>query len=282
MAWLVAKQGGGDVVLRIEDLDAERSKPEYIEAIMRDFEYLGLTWDRGPYYQSDRRDVYEEACRDLESRGLLYPCFCTRADLHASSAPHRGEKAVYAGTCRHLTAEEREKRAQVRNPATRLAVPPETYEVADAVQGIYRQNLAEGCGDFLVRRSDGAHAYQLAVVIDDAEQGITSVVRGVDLLCSTPQQLYLQDLLGFDHPAYAHIPLLVAESNRRLSKRDRDASIESLICRFKTPAAIIGHIAGLTGIARCDDPAEPEDLLAQFDLAEYRARLADPVQIRWE
>ena len=212
IAWLVAKSQGGHMVLRIEDLDRERSKSVYIDQIQRDFETLGLFWDEGPYFQHDRDEAYAEAFGRLEARGLLYPCFCTRADLHAASAPHRGEKLVYAGTCRHLSDAEVEARwAAGRTPGWRVAVDSRTIAFEDLVQGTYAQKLDRDCGDFLIRRSDGAFAYQLAVVVDDAAQGVNSVVRGVDLLCSTPQQRYLQDLLGLPHPAYAHVPLLVAE-----------------------------------------------------------------------
>lgn len=277
MAWLIAKQDGGEIVLRIEDLDEQRSKPEHIDAIMRDLEYLGLTWDRGPYFQHDRTAAYEEAYRELESRDLVYPCFCTRADLHAASAPHRGEKTVYPGTCRLLTAEEQIERSGVRKPAMRLIVPDETVSFVDGIQGAYNQNLAVECGDFLVRRSDGAFAYQLAVVLDDAEQGVTSVVRGCDLLCSTPQQMYLQGLFGFTHPAYAHIPLLTGDVDRRLSKRDRDADMEALKARFKTPEALLGHLAGLTGIAPNSNPMPLDELLERFTLEPLR----DTIQIPW-
>lgn len=281
-AWLVAKSQGGRIVLRIEDLDAERSKPVYIDAVQRDLEALGLTWDEGPYFQHDRTEAYRAAYDELRERGLVYPCFCTRADLHAASAPHRGEKPVYPGTCRHLSDGERAARAQQRMPAQRLIVPDREVAFVDQVQGSYAQNLAADCGDFLVQRSDGAFAYQLAVVVDDAAQGVTSVVRGVDLLCSTPQQLYLQELLGLPHPAYAHIPLLVAERDRRLSKRDRDAALDALLARFKTPAAVIGRIAGLTGLAPTCDPATPEELLGTFDLAALPTAFPDLVQVRWE
>ena len=274
-AWLVAKSQGGRIVLRIEDLDAERSKPVYIDAVQRDFEALGLTWDEGPYFQHDRTEAYRAAYDELRERGLVYPCFCTRADLHAASAPHRGEKPVYPGTCRHLSD------GQQRMPAQRLIVPDREVAFVDQVQGSYAQNLAADCGDFLVQRSDGAFAYQLAVVVDDAAQGVTSVVRGVDLLCSTPQQLYLQELLGLPHPVYAHIPLLVAERDRRLSKRDRDAALDALLARFKTPEAVIGHIAGITGLAPACDPATPEELLATFDLAALPTTFDDLVQVRW-
>ncbi len=282
MAWLVAKSQGGRIVLRIEDLDRERSKPEYIDALLHDFEALGLTWDVGPYFQHDRQEAYRAAFEQLRERDLVYPCFCTRADLHAASAPHRGEKPVYPGTCRALTNKERSIRAQNRTPAQRLVVPDEVVSFVDQIQGPYEQNLAYECGDFLVQRSDGAFAYQLAVVVDDAEQGVNSVVRGVDLLCSTPQQIYLQRLLGLSQPAYAHIPLLVAEKDRRLSKRDKDASLDAMLARFKTPEGIIGHLAGLTGLASTCDPITPEQLLDTFDLTRLSSMFEDLVQISWQ
>ncbi|HIS40792.1 MAG TPA: tRNA glutamyl-Q(34) synthetase GluQRS [Candidatus Aphodovivens avistercoris] len=281
MAWLVVKSQGGRMVLRIEDLDRQRSKPQFIDGVQRDLEMLGLTWDAGPFFQHDRDEAYQAAFDKLEAQGLVYPCFCTRADLHAASAPHRGEKLVYPGTCRALSEAERARRAAERTPALRLSVPARTFALNDQVQGPYQQDLAQDCGDFLIRRSDGAFAYQLAVVVDDAAQGITSVVRGVDLLCSTPQQLYLQELLGFEHPAYAHVPLLVAERDRRLSKRDRDASLEELLARFGTPAAIIGHIAWLTGLAEADEPRTPEELLERFAVEKLPQLFNDPVQIPW-
>lgn len=281
VAWLVSKSQGGRIVLRIEDLDAERSKPAFVDAVQRDFEALGLTWDEGPFFQHDREEAYRAAYEALDERGLVYPCFCTRADLHAASAPHRGEKPVYPGTCRNLTEGERTARARERTPAQRLMVPDANVSFADQVQGRYEQNLARDCGDFLVRRSDGAFAYQLAVVVDDAAQGVNSVVRGVDLLCSTPQQIYLQDLLNLPHPTYAHVPLVVAELNRRLSKRDRDAAFDELLARFTTPQAVIGHIAGITGLAPTCDPATPEELLEDFDVAELPSMFDDLVQVRW-
>lgn len=281
MAWLIAKSQGGRIVLRIEDLDRQRSRREYIDGVQADFELLGLTWDVGPYFQQGREEAYRAAYQALEDRGLIYPCFCSRADLHAASAPHRGEKLVYPGTCRSLTPEERARRAAEKDPAVRIIVPHRAHSLIDQIQGPYRQMLDEECGDFLIRRSDGAFAYQLAVVVDDAEQGVTSVVRGMDLLCSTPQQLYLQDLLGLPHPVYAHVPLLVAEKDRRLSKRDHDASLEALLARFGTPEGVIGHIAWLTGIRDEDEPATPEQLLDGFDVTHAAERFPDLVQIRW-
>lgn len=288
IAWLVAKSTGGSVVLRIEDLDRKRSKPAFADAVQRDFEQLGLTWDRGPYFQHDRDEAYHAAYEKLNEAGLVYPCFCTRADLRSASAPHLGEKHVYPGTCRMLNEKQRALRAQAlaseqpsRCPAMRLSVDARAIELNDAVQGAYAQKLDRDCGDFLIRRSDGAFAYQLAVVVDDAEQGVTSVVRGVDLLCSTPQQIYLQQLLGLQTPAYAHIPLLVAQDGRRLAKRNRDAAYDELLARFKTPAAVVGHIAGTVGLAPTTEPATPEQLLESFDLEAFAGSVPDKVSIVW-
>lgn len=282
MSWLIAKSQGGRIVLRIEDLDRERSRQAYIDAAQRDFEMLGLTWDDGPYYQHGRDEAYRAAADKLASRGLIYPCFCSRADLHAASAPHRGEKLVYPGTCRNLTEEQRKKRAAHKSPAWRLIVPDKIYALTDLVQGPYEQNLSTDCGDFLVRRADGAFAYQLAVVVDDAAQGVNCVVRGVDLLPSTPQQLYLQDLLGFDHPRYAHVPLLVAEKNRRLSKRDHDAALDVLLRTYKTPAGVIGHISHVCGLIPEEAPVMPSDLLESFDIEKLPTLFDDKIQILWQ
>ncbi len=281
VSWLVVKSQGGKIILRIEDLDVERSKESFSDQVQHDFELLGLTWDVGPLYQNDRDEAYRAAFDSLAERGLVYPCFCTRADLHAASAPHRGEKLVYAGTCRNLSAAEVAQRADKRPPAFRLAVPDEVYELDDFVQGPYRQNLARDCGDFIVRRSDGLFAYQLAVVVDDGEQGVNCIVRGMDLLCSTPQQMYLQDLLGLPRCSYAHVPLIVGEKDRRLSKRDRDAALDELLATYGSSEAVIGHVAGVTGLAETCDPISCEDLLASFDLAALRDAFPNKVQILW-
>ena len=281
VAWLVVRKDAGSIVLRIEDLDRERSKAQFIDAVQRDFETLGLFWDEGPFYQHGRDDAYQEAFDRLQEAGAVYPCFCTRADLHAQSAPHRGEKLVYAGTCRGLTPEEVALKSQVRTPAWRLRVPKRTYTIEDAFQGHYAQDLARDCGDFLVKRSDGAFAYQLAVVVDDAAQGISSVVRGVDLITSTPQQMFLQDILGIEHPQYAHVPLLVAKKDRRLSKRDKDASIDALLEHFGDPRAVLGHIAYRTGIIDVDEPASADELLDVFDVERMRQAWEGVIQIPW-
>lgn len=270
LAWLSARQKGGKVVLRIEDLDTARCKRPYAEQMIEDLCWLGLTWDEGPgvggpdgpYYQSERTALYEEALEKLERMGLVYPCYCTRAELHAASAPHRSDgQTVYPGTCRHLTAAEREKKT--RAPATRLMVPDETWSFTDGHMGHYGENLLHECGDFLLRRSDGMFAYQLAVVVDDAAMGVTEVVRGSDLLSSTPRQLYLYDLLGLKAPEFIHFPLLLAPDGRRLSKRDADAGLDDL--RFKlTAEEILGRLAYLGGFNPTAQPKTAEELLKDF------------------
>lgn len=281
VAWLIAKSQDGDIVLRIEDLDRERSKQAYIDDVQRDFERLGLTWDFGPYYQHDRDEAYQAAFDELKGRGLVYPCFCSRADLHAASAPHRGEKFVYPGTCRHLDAAQIADKQRLKQPAYRLAVPDETYFFVDAIQGECSQNLATECGDFLIKRSDGAFAYQLAVVVDDAAQGVNFVTRGVDLLSSTPQQIYLQKMLGLPTCNYAHIPLLVSQQDRRLSKRDKDASIDALMDTYGSASAVIGHIAYVAGMVESDEPATPQELLRFFDLRKLSQKWSGEIQMLW-
>ena len=282
MQWLVVRKLGGRIVLRIEDLDIERSRASYADQVMRDFENLGLTWDEGPYYQQGREEAYRAAFASLSTQCNVYPCFCTRADLHALSAPHRGEKLVYPGICRALTDEERKLRAANRHPSFRIEVPDRTYALDDMIQGRYVQNLSTDCGDFVIRRSDGLFAYQLAVVVDDGEHGVNCIVRGMDLLCSTPQQMFLQDLLGFEHPRYAHVPLLVSERDRRLSKRDHDAALDEMLTRFGSPEGVIGRIAGITGIAPTCDPISPDELLTIFELSKLEDLFPDKIQIGWK
>lgn len=282
MSWLIVKSQGGRIVLRIEDLDVERSKDDFAYQVQKDFESLGLTWDEGPYFQRGRDEAYRMAYESLCERGVVYPCFCTRADLRALSAPHRGEKAVYTGTCRNLSAEEVMRRSEERMPAMRLSVPDETYALNDLIQGPFEQNLASDCGDFVIRRSDGLFAYQLAVVVDDAEQGVNCIVRGMDLLCSTPQQMYLQHLLGAPSCAYAHVPLLVGERDRRLSKRDHDAALGELLASLGSYEAVIGHVAYVTGLIDEDAPISCDELLDCFDFDGLQTTFPDKVQILWK
>lgn len=364
LAWLSVRSQSGKLVLRIEDLDDRARSGPWDALLMDDLRWLGLDWDEGPYYQTDRIDLYADAVRRLDDMGLVYPCFCTRAELHAASAPHASDGTpVYAGTCRGLTAAEIAARSKARPPALRLKVPPvqviassrgpfESYALEskhskteltdfgnsmpreltfgdcsergvhggaasqdtaggtrggaasqgaaggvrgaaasrsaaggdagvmhfeDRTYGPQREVLAEECGDFLVRRSDGVYAYQLAVVVDDADMGVNEVVRGCDLLGSTARQMYLQDLLGYAHPSYAHVPLLVAPDGRRLSKRDRDCDMGVLREHFGTPGALLGRLAYVAGLVPSPEPRTADQLADGFSwsaVCEHRDNIA--------
>ena len=264
LAWLSARSAGGGMVLRLEDLDPDRCRQAYCDQVMRDLEWLGLDWDGAPVYQSKRTELYRQAFQKLEQQGIIYPCFCTRAERLAASAPHRSDGiAVYDGRCGRLTAEEREKLAHTRRPAWRVRVPGEEVSFTDLLQGSFSENLAQDCGDFILRRSDGVYAYQLAVVVDDADMGVTQVVRGSDLLSSAPRQIWLQDRLGLPHPEYGHLPLLLAPDGRRLAKRDRDLELGRLQEEF-TASELVGRLAFAAGLTDRPDPITPQELIPLF------------------
>ena len=264
LAWLSARSAGGGMVLRLEDLDPDRCKMEYCDQVMRDLEWLGLDWDGQPVYQSRRTEAYAEAFHTLERRGLVYPCYCTRAERLAASAPHRSDgAAVYDGRCRRLSPAERESLSRTRRPAWRVQVPEESITFRDLLQGEYSEDLPRECGDFILRRSDGVYAYQLAVVVDDAAMGVTQVVRGSDLLDSTPRQLWLQEVLGLPHPSYGHVPLLLAPDGRRLAKRDRDLELGQLREMYTAPQ-LVGRLAFAAGLIPEYAPVTPGELLPLF------------------
>ena len=266
LAWLSAKSKGGQVLLRIEDLDTMRCPRVYADAIVDDLAWLGLAAD-GPtptVYQSERSEIYQQYYDVLLKKGLVYPCFCSRSQLHAASAPHRSDgQVVYAGTCRGLSDAEVARRSLTRAPAFRVQVPDEEIAFTDGHLGRYAENLARDCGDFYLRRADGVFAYQLAVVVDDALMGVTEVVRGSDLLSSTPRQLWLYRELGLTAPQFYHLPLLLAPDGRRLSKRDGDQSLENLRARY-TPQEIIGKLAYVCGLQDTPAPASPQELVPRF------------------
>ena len=224
VAWLSVRKDGGHMVLRMEDLDTQRTSAEFAQVLREDLLWLGLDWDEETQPQSQRSEVYREYFEKLETEGLLYPCYCTRSQLHSVNAPHLSDGTyVYTGTCRNLT--QSEKDAFQRAPAWRIMVPDRIFTVEDRIQGTYTENLSAHCGDFVVRRADGVYVYQLAVTVDDGLAGVNQVVRGMDLLSSAPRQMYLQELFGFPHPEYAHVPMLLAPDGRRLSKRDKDLDL---------------------------------------------------------
>ncbi len=264
LAWLSARSQGGEMVLRLEDLDPDRCTRAWCDQVMRDLEWLGLTWDNEPVYQSERTAVYAEAFHALEERGLIYPCYCTRAERLAASAPHRSDgQTIYDGRCSRLTEAEREALSQTRRPAWRAKVGQESITFCDFLYGEYKEDLKTDCGDFILRRSDGVYAYQLAVVVDDAAMGVTQVVRGSDLLSSTPRQIYLQRLLGLPEPEYGHVPLLLAADGRRLAKRDRDQELGELQSGYTAPE-LLGHLAHLAGLIPEPAPITAQQLVPLF------------------
>lgn len=262
LSWLSAKSQGGTWLLRIEDIDPQRSKQEYAELIMDDLHWLGLDWDEGPYYQSERGDIYEHYLKQLTDNGLTYPCYCTRADILATQAPHESDgRVVYKGTCRNLTPG-----VKTGPAAIRMKVPSEGKGILSFTDGHYGMqtiDLTTHCGDFIVRRKDGAWAYQLAVVVDDALMGINEVVRGCDLLLSSPQQIYLAQQLGFAPPHFTHLPLLCNKQGQRLSKRDQSLDMAALRTS-NTPEEIIGMLAHAAGLQQSNEPITAQELVGEF------------------
>ena len=259
IAWLSVRSRGGEMVLRMEDLDTQRTSSDFAQVLRDDLGWLGLDWDRETDPQSRRSGVYDRYFEKLMDEGLLYPCYCTRSQLHSVNAPHLSDGTyVYPGTCRNLT-----NPPAGRKPAWRVMVPDKVWSFTDRVQGNYALNLATDCGDMVVRRADGVYVYQLAVTVDDGEAGVTEVVRGMDLLSSAPRQMYLQELLGFSHPEYGHVPMLLAPDGRRLSKRDQDLDLGQLRLRLK-PEELIGNLACSAGLTEKYVPVSAAELAKEF------------------
>ena len=271
LAWLDIRSLGGEMLLRMEDLDPDRCKPAYLDLLADDLTWLGVDWDLGwragesEYCQSSRTAHYAEAFQKLADRGLVYPCYCSRKELLAASAPHAADGArVYDGRCRDLTPAQREElERQGRRPAWRVRVPAREIAFTDGNFGPQTQRLDSDCGDFILRRSDGVYAYQLAVAEDDGRMGITRVVRGWDLLSSTARQIWLLEELGYQPPDYCHLPLLCAPDGRRLSKRDRDLDMGVLRQRY-TPEALAGRLAHMAGLIDRPEPVKPYELVKEF------------------
>lgn len=271
IAWLDVRSLGGEMLLRMEDLDPARCRPAYGEQLAEDLRWLGLDWDLGwgedrpDFAQSKRTALYQEAFHQLEERGLLYPCWCSRKDLLAASAPHAADGSRrYSGRCRHLSAEKKAALMESgRAPAWRVRAPEEEIAFTDGNYGHCQENLARDCGDFIARRSDGVYAYQLAVAVDDGRMGVNRVVRGRDLLSSTPRQIWLLKELGYPAPSYAHIPLLLGEEGRRLSKRDGDLDVGVLRQRYR-PQEILGFLGHQAGLLDRPEPVTARELLPHF------------------
>ena len=257
LAYLSARSQGGRFLLRVEDLDIPRCPRRLGEQVLEDLRFLGFDWDEAPLWQSERGNVYQRYLDELTRQGLIYPCFCTRAQLMASRAPNQGDtQTVYNGACARLSAEEAARLAQTRAPALRLRVP-----------------------DREVSFADGLYGYQLAVVVDDALSGVTEVVRGRDILSATPRQIYLQECLGFPTPSYIHIPLLTDADGRRLAKRDRDLDLSAL-CRRFAPEEILGLLAYSAGILEENRPVTLRQLIPLFSWEKVRRE--DMRLARWE
>lgn len=277
LAWLQVRKAGGEFILRMEDIDKPRSRPHLAAQILDDLGWLGLDWDEGPdeggphgpYTQSEREELYQDALERLMAAGHLYPCYCSRAEIMAiASAPHglSEEGPVYPGTCRRMTPAERAGRAgRGKEPSLRFALPDEPVAFTDLLAG--PQMVPPGAGgDFVIRRADGIIGYQLAVVVDDALMQVTDVLRGWDLLDSTPRQILLYRALGYAVPRFAHVPLLFGPDGTRLSKRHGAVTLATIRTAGTDPEAVVGHLAHLSGLLDRPEPVRPADLIATFAL----------------
>ena len=259
IAWLSVRSQDGELVLRMEYLDTQRTSADFAEILRGDLAWLGLDYDRETAPQSQRSAVYDRYFEMLQEKGLIYPCYCTRSQLHSVNAPHLSDGTyVYTGTCRNLTDP-----PKGRVPAWRVMVTDQIWTVEDKVQGHYELNLATQCGDMVMRRADVIYVNQLAVTVDDGEAGITEVVRGMDLLSSAPRQMYLQELFGFPHPEYGHVPMLLAPDGRRLGKRDRDLDLGELRKRI-SPEQLIGTLAFASGLIDRNAAISCRELAQEF------------------
>jgi glutamyl-tRNA synthetase len=280
LAWLAVRSQKGVLILRVEDIDAQRSRARFAADMQEDLRWLGIDWDYGPdtknakgadipYEQSKRMPFYEEALGRLSAAGMTYPCFCTRKELRLlASAPHAEDAgAPYPGTCRALTDAQQKKLFQSgRKAAVRLRCPDAPVVFHDAVQGAQHRCLPDCGGDFALRRSDGVIAYQLATAVDDALMGVTQVVRGRDILLSTPRQIALFNLLGYTVPTYAHIPLLKDSEGERLAKRHKSLALRTLRSQGVDNRRIVGLLGQYAGLNLAGHPCRPQDLLAGFSL----------------
>jgi glutamyl-tRNA synthetase len=282
LAWLFARSSGRNFTLRMEDLDRPRVRPDATSRMLADLRWLGLDWDEGPdlggplgpYFQGQREALYAAAFARLRAFGLVYPCYCARSELaRIASAPQQEGQGKspphYPGTCRDLTStQQAEREAAGRRPSWRFRVPEGEITFTDVLHGEVVENVAATVGDFIVQRSDGVFAYQLAVVVDDALMGVDQVVRGEDLLGSTARQLALYNALGYPHPTeYAHVPLALDATGARLAKRDATAGLDALRSAGRTAEELVGALAASCGLWLERTPATPAQALAMFNPA---------------
>lgn len=267
VAWLFARSGGSTFLVRMEDLDRAQASADHERAQLADLAALGLDWDGEVVRQSERFDRYEAAIAQLDAAGLTYPCSCTRREIReAASAPHGDPvpDGAYPGTCRDLTdAERRAQAASGRPLALRLRGPGTTVRVHDDLLG----EVSALVDDVVLRRNDGVPAYNLAVVVDDAAQEVEQVVRADDLATSAPRQRHLADLLGLPRVSYAHVPLVLGPTGRRLAKRDGAVTLADQQALGRTPADVCGVLAHSLGLLDRREPCTPAELVAAFDPA---------------
>ncbi len=266
VSWLAARAEGGEWLVRMEDLDRVTSSPQHERAQLTDLAALGMVPDGVVVRQSERFDRYEAAIDTLRANGRVYECFCTRREIReAAQAPHGDvPDGAYPGTCRELTAEQLARlRGEGRRPAWRLRTEGERFTVDDLVAG----HFEGGVDDVVLRRNDGVPAYNLAVVVDDAAQGITQVVRGDDLLTSTPRQRLLQELLGLPQPQYAHVPLVLAPDGTRLAKRHGAVTLQDLAARGVSAAQVLSRLGFSLALCAADEPVTAAELVERFDMA---------------
>lgn len=270
--WLMARKCGWKIILRIEDIDGPRIKRGADVQAIEDLKWLGMDWDEGPIYQSARMTDYSGALDRLIARGHAYACTCSRSEAaQAASAPHAEDgTSVYPGTCRGRYQSIAEAQAMSgKSPAIRFAVPPGKVEFDDAFAGHQSFDVARRLGDFVIAKADGTPAYQLAVVVDDAAMGVTKIVRGDDLLDSTPRQILLYRALGMEskQPKYCHLPLVRGEDGRRLAKRHGDTRLSHYRAAGVPRGRVLALLARWSGMAGFDT-LEPDDLLERFELEQ--------------
>ena len=266
LAWLFARGAGARFLVRIEDLDPGRSRREHEAGQLADLAALGLDWDGAVVRQSERRERHRDALATLRAAGRVYPCWCSRAEIREAASAAHGPlpEGAYPGTCRRLTAAQRAERERAgRPPALRLDAGGERVAFADRLHGPVEAVV----DDFVLWRGDGTPAYNLAVVVDDADQRIGEVVRGDDLLETTPRQLLLQRLLELEAPSYAHVPLVLGPDGARLAKRHGAVTLADRAARGETAADALAWMARSLGLAGAGEPVDPALLLARFDPA---------------
>jgi glutamyl-tRNA synthetase len=269
LAYWHVRSRGGRLLMRMEDLDGPRAEPHFADAALADLEWLGLDWDGPAFLQSTELPRLNLAVSALIAAGKAYLCVCSRSDIRsAQSAPHADSaEPRYPGTCRgRFSSFEEAERVSGRAAGARLLVPEGEMTIMDGVSGESHWNVARDVGDFLIAKRDKAPAYQLAVVVDDAAQGVTEVLRGDDLLASAARQWHVQNALGFDHPAWFHVPLVQDDHGRRLAKREADLSLAELRAGGTDPRAIVAWAAESAGV-HAHERVSVREVTPHFDLA---------------